>query len=318
MWLGLGGLAGVAVLGGAALWWRQPAPPAAPEPAVAALPRPVTGAPPAAEPEAPRFDVARVGAQGAAVVAGRAAPGAEVSLRDQDRELGRARADARGEFVILPTEPLAPGPHALTLRTRDAAGQERQGSEEVVVLVPDAARPGDAPVAVLLPPPGAAAPPRVLQAAPPAGGGRLNLDVVDYDEAGAMRFAGTAPPGGRLRLYVDQHHAGDAAADAAGRWMLSPQPVPEPGRHTLRVDQIGSQGRVLARLELPFQREAAGVAAVGAVGRMVVQPGHNLWRIARETYGRGIRYTVIQQANADQIRDPARIYPGQVFALPSP
>jgi nucleoid-associated protein YgaU len=132
-----------------------------------------------------------------------------------------------------------------------------------------------------------------------------------------MRFAGTAPPGGTLRLYVDQRHAGDTAADASGRWALSPEPVPQPGRHILRVDQIGPQGKVAARLELPFQREAGATAAI-AEGRMVVQPGNSLWRIARATYGRGIRYTVIHQANADQIRDPARIYPGQIFALPSP
>ena len=51
-------------------------------------------------------------------------------------------------------------------------------------------------------------------------------------------------------------------------------------------------------------------------GSIVVQPGHSLWRIARETYGRGIRYTVIYEANRAQIRDPDLIYPGQVFVLP--
>ena len=38
--------------------------------------------------------------------------------------------------------------------------------------------------------------------------------------------------------------------------------------------------------------------------RVVVQPGHSLWRIARRVYGSGVRYTVIYQANRDQIRDP--------------
>ena len=49
---------------------------------------------------------------------------------------------------------------------------------------------------------------------------------------------------------------------------------------------------------------------------MVVQPGANLWRIARDTYGRGIRYTVIYRANQDQLRSPDRIFPGQVLAVP--
>ncbi|MFC7554286.1 Ig-like domain-containing protein [Pseudoroseomonas wenyumeiae] len=77
---------------------------------------------PGATEAGPRFDVARIGAKGAAVVAGRAAPGAEVVLHDREQELGRARADSRGEFVILPPEPLAPGAHELSLRSRDAQG----------------------------------------------------------------------------------------------------------------------------------------------------------------------------------------------------
>jgi nucleoid-associated protein YgaU len=49
---------------------------------------------------------------------------------------------------------------------------------------------------------------------------------------------------------------------------------------------------------------------------MVVRPGSNLWRIARDTYGDGTRYTVIYGANRGQIGDPDLIYPGQIFTLP--
>jgi len=49
---------------------------------------------------------------------------------------------------------------------------------------------------------------------------------------------------------------------------------------------------------------------------VVVQPGQNLWRLARSAYGTGVRYTVIYLANRDQIRDPRLIYPGQAFAVP--
>jgi nucleoid-associated protein YgaU len=48
----------------------------------------------------------------------------------------------------------------------------------------------------------------------------------------------------------------------------------------------------------------------------VVQPGNSLWRIARRSYGEGLRYTVIYEANKDHIRDPDLIYPGQVFVIP--
>jgi nucleoid-associated protein YgaU len=51
---------------------------------------------------------------------------------------------------------------------------------------------------------------------------------------------------------------------------------------------------------------------------VVVQPRQNLWRLARRAYGAGIRYTVIYQANHDQIRDPRLIYAGQIFTIPPP
>ena len=359
----------------------------------------------------PRFDVVRVGARGSAVVAGRAAPGAEVILlADNGRELGRARADRRGEFVILPAEALPPGAMELSLRAR-LGDQEMAGPDTVVLMVPDtapqiaeASRPAPAttpspsaqaqaqategpaqqaqpapapaerpaqqaqaapaqaespaqqaqaapapaerpaqqaqpapapaeraaqaqapaptgPLAVLIPGRSEAAAPRLLQVpepTPPAGTApRLGIDSVEYDQGGSMRFAGSATPGARLRLYVDEQPIGEAVADAPGRWAFQPDSQPSVGRHRLRIDQVSpTDGRVVARAEVPFQREELPAEAF-AQQRIVVQPGNNLWRIARATYGRGIRYTVIYQANKDQIADPNKIYPGQVFALPT-
>ncbi len=80
-------------------------------------------------------------------------------------------------------------------------------------------------------------------------------------------------------------------------------------------------GKVVARLELPFSREAEPQRALASADSVIVQPGQSLWRIARRSYGKGVRYTVIYAANRDDISDPNRIYPGQIFsvpALPSP
>jgi nucleoid-associated protein YgaU len=52
------------------------------------------------------------------------------------------------------------------------------------------------------------------------------------------------------------------------------------------------------------------------IATMVVSRGDSLWRISRLTYGAGTRYAVIYKANRDQVRDPNRIYPGQIFVLP--
>jgi nucleoid-associated protein YgaU len=351
----------------------RPAIPAAPAPPDLASPNPETTRPDPSAPSTsaimipPRFDVVRVGARGSAVVAGRATPGAEVILlADNGRELGRARADRRGEFVILPADALPPGAMELSLRAR-LGDQEMAGPDTVVLMVPDtapqiaeASRPAPAtepsasaqaqaaerpaqqaqaapapaerttqaqtpaptgPLAVLIPGQAEAAAPRLLQVpepAPPAGTApRLGIDSVEYDQSGSMRFAGSATPGARLRLYVDDQPIGEAVADTPGRWALQPESQPSIGRHRLRIDQVSpTDGRVLARAEVPFQREELPAEAF-AEQRIVVQPGNNLWRIARATYGRGIRYTVIYQANKDQIADPNKIYPGQVFALPT-
>jgi len=53
-----------------------------------------------------------------------------------------------------------------------------------------------------------------------------------------------------------------------------------------------------------------------ASGTAIIRRGDNLWTIARRVYGDGLKYTTIYRANRDQIRNPARIYPGQVFDLP--
>ncbi|WFT80764.1 LysM peptidoglycan-binding domain-containing protein [Methylobacterium sp. CB376] len=55
---------------------------------------------------------------------------------------------------------------------------------------------------------------------------------------------------------------------------------------------------------------------MSAVSTATVTRGDNLWSISRKAYGKGVRYTVIFGANQAQIRNPNRIYPGQVFVLP--
>ncbi len=63
---------------------------------------------------------------------------------------------------------------------------------------------------------------------------------------------------------------------------------------------------------------AVAVAAPAAPQptRIVIQPGNNLWTLSRELYGYGKNYTVIYEANKDQIRNPRLIYPGQIFTAP--
>ena len=50
---------------------------------------------------------------------------------------------------------------------------------------------------------------------------------------------------------------------------------------------------------------------------VIIRRGDNLWQISKRLWGRGIRYTIIYEANRDHIKDPHWIYPGQIFKVPN-
>lgn len=287
------------------------------------------------QPIGPSFDVVRVNPRGDAVIAGRAAPNAEVIVQDGGKEVGKARADARGEWVVVPRQPLPAGSRELTLTAKPPQGAPVQSQQNVVVVVPDREKGADeampGPLAVLVPREGAGesivvqkpgeTPPMAL-AAPSgeeksAGAPRpVSIEAVDYDEGGHATISGRATPHARLHVYIGNRFAGAGVADAQGRWRLVPGDALQPGIHTLRVDQIDPEGKVTGRAETRFARSQPAEARPPDAAVVFVEPGNSLWRIARRVYGRGIRYTVIYRANREQIRDPDLIYPGQVFFVP--
>ena len=52
-------------------------------------------------------------------------------------------------------------------------------------------------------------------------------------------------------------------------------------------------------------------------GTYTVVKGDSLWKIAKRLYGNPLKWPVIYNANKDNIRNPNRIYPGQVFVIPA-
>ncbi|MCH8809305.1 MAG: LysM peptidoglycan-binding domain-containing protein, partial [Proteobacteria bacterium] len=175
------------------------------------------------------------------------------------------------------------------------------------------------PLAVLMPRSGQG-PSRILQQpeflSEGLGEGALVLETVDYDARGRTAVGGRAEAGRRLIIYLDDKPVAHAAAGADGRWSATLARSISPGLHRLRVDQLGADGQVTARVETPFSR-AALVATLPEEMAVIVQPGNSLWRIARRVYGQGVRYSVIYRANQERIGDPDLIYPGQIFIVPS-
>jgi nucleoid-associated protein YgaU len=270
----------------------------------------------------PTFDVVRVTRDGNAVIAGRAKPGATVRVLDQGVLLGTVTADPNGEWVLIPQRQLDAGARELSIEAQ-GDGNAAVDSEQVVVLaVPDREGGGvvpGRPLAVLMPRAGEGAS-RVLQgpgaATPesrPAGG--VNVDVVDYDSKGNVVISGRGVPDTEVRAYADGHLVGVSRTDTGGNWVLMPEESLRPGDYELRIDQVRTGGEVVARAATPFTRVEPARILVRE-GQVIVQPGNSLWRIARATYGSGPRFTVIYDANKDQIRDPDVIFPGQVFAVP--
>lgn len=269
--------------------------------------------PDADDPSVPTFDIVRVERDGSAVIAGRALPGAEVQVKRDGEIVATATADNRGEWVVVLSEPLEPGDFELTLTAVNPDGSEVDSVQKVAISVPEQP---DAETLVVLSEPGRAS--RVLQGpGVRADVGALVLESIDYDEDGNLIISGKAEPDAGLRLYVNDQPFGETRADGEGNWEHRPGDAVAPGQYRLRIDQLDRTGQVTARIEVPFERgEPETVKRQLAEGRVVIQPGNNLWNIARRLYGEGFQYTVIYEANKDQIRNPDLIYPGQVFTTP--
>ena len=264
------------------------------------------------EPALPSFDIVRVDRSGYAVIAGRAIPGSTVTIYANDDELATVTAEGDGSWVISTGTPLDAGPVELSLSMTTDDGLTVRSEETILIYVPE--REGDVPLVLRTTPGGAT---EVLQDPRdmPEGMGPLTLDVIDYDDSGAVIFSGRATPGATVQLFINRQLLGQTPATESGRWMIAPEAQIAPGVYQLLVIQLDDQGRPAYAIELPFERASAEQIQLRD-GKVVVQPGNSLWRIARRAYGRGAQYTIIYEANADQIRDPDLIYPGQIFDVP--
>jgi nucleoid-associated protein YgaU len=130
----------------------------------------------------------------------------------------------------------------------------------------------------------------------------FNAPATAAASASAVRPAPTLNPANEVRGPVDEPTAGPPQLThpaAAER--------PELARPSVLAETPAATA---------IPRDTRDVVVVPKIETTVVSRGDNLWRISRLTYGKGIRYSIIFDANRDQIRDPDLIYPGQIFVLP--
>lgn len=261
-------------------------------------------------------------------------------------------AKAPAEVILNPTPPApaavasaaAPAPETSTAATTEAS--TATGATAAATSEP-AATPGATPLVA-----DESGVTKLTAAAPVP---EVVIDTIGYDTLGNVDIAGRGAAEGFVRLYVDNGLLATAPLATDGKWRVKLTSVAA-GVHTLRADQVDQTGKVTSRAETPFQREepakvaAATTAAAAAPAApaettdasaptgttaeatapapatapatqatiITVQPGFTLWGIARKSYGDGVLYVRVYEANKDQIRDPDLIYPGQVFTVPAP
>jgi nucleoid-associated protein YgaU len=233
----------------------------------------------------------------------------------------RVVADASGQFAMVPPR-LPPGDSELTLRSRLPDGRLATSKESVVVALE--ANLKDRPVVALMAPDK----PSVVLSKPAAStpaGGAVMVDTVETEPGGKLFVSGRSAPRAAVRLYLNDSYQASTTAAANGRFAFTTmnEGIRPGSGYRVRLDEVDpGSGAIRSRAEVPF--EAASAASAGAPAAVtmpkastaVVSRGDSLWRISRAAYGDGARYTVIYDANHNQIRNPDRIYPGQVFVLP--
>jgi nucleoid-associated protein YgaU len=302
----------------------------------------------------PAFDIARIEPTGEAVIAGRAAPGVTVELLRNGELHDQAVADHSGEFAMVPPQ-LPPGTYDLTLRSRQPDGKLATSKQSVAVALEPS--PKVAPVVALMTPdkptvvlsqpamPKSMTGEVVVETVETEPGGKLHVSgharpgaaarlylndsFVSSVIAGADgRFAvtineGVVPGSYRVRLDEVESNSGTVHARAEVPFTvpdaLVTASVPTQATASRRPETATVQQPLLAAAAstVPPDEGSPSAVVVPRIATTTVSRGDSLWRLSRVTYGAGTRYAVIYRANREQIRNPDRIYPGQIFVLPT-
>ena len=175
------------------------------------------GAEPGDAPTPPSFDLARIKPDGSAVIAGRAAPGADVTVRSDSIELGSETADGRGEWVLVPNQHIPAGDHEFWAVATLPDGRQVESEHSLVVSVPDLDAGEDAGslLAVLVPRDGEGKS-TVLQQPQPTEPDEIDVAALDEESGDEAPPADEALSGDDTQPGdAEQTVAADQPADAA-------------------------------------------------------------------------------------------------------
>ncbi|WP_342642739.1 LysM peptidoglycan-binding domain-containing protein [Rhodoligotrophos ferricapiens] len=280
--------------------------------------------------------------RGEMIFAGQAEAGAKVRLYIDNKHIADAQTDSRGNWTLEYMGEIAVGTHQLRADQLSSAGKverrielpfERANDAMIAQLLDQraddaaSAKPSSKPADEKQ---STSAPEQVARTQPSEQHGSATIGndgrvLKSNDRLAETEVTGTAraregeggPSGttaGSSQPMQTPTGTGESAV-AQG-----PTQAPSPTQEDGALEQPGSgSAQITGSSEIQSHADAGTQdreQEQQGAGRVVIQPGNNLWRIARVIYGKGVQYTVIYEANKDRIRDPDLIYPGQIFSTP--
>ncbi|MEI9411528.1 LysM peptidoglycan-binding domain-containing protein [Mesorhizobium salmacidum] len=151
----------------------------------------------------------------------------------------------------------------------------------------------------------------------PVGNYTIHVDGLDADGAKVVARAAVPfdrEPGEAVAAVAPAETK--PAAPAAAEAPAAPAPAVAAAAPAETAPATGAPAAIAAATPPSEVPEIVSPKLEHADGAVIIRRNDTLWRISRRVYGHGTRYSTIYLANQDQIRNPNRIWPGQVFKVP--
>ena len=269
------------------------------------------------------IDIARIGPDGSAVFAGKAAGQIDVHLFDNAQPLISTRSNQNGEWVATPDQPLTPGKHFIIAEMILPDGQVVQATKAVVIelsadgkstplvaIVPMTQ--SDRELAKILSVPEAIAPRFTTSDQP-----EIFIRALNWLGADQLQISGYAQKGRAVRgRFAGQNFS--AVPLKNQKWTVRialPAAALSARTAQIEAELLDDANTHLAQTSLTVRLSDLREGRDGS-DMLVIRKGDILWRIAYRTYGSGFRYVDIVKRNQIRIDNPDLIFPEQIFTIP--
>lgn len=295
-----------------------------------------------AEAEFVSLDLVNVSPDGIVVLSGQATAGTHIEIYHGDRLIATAKVNAKGDWVAIPDEALAPGTYMLTVTAITEDGVVILSNRGVVLVIPE--NRDEAPLVALVPVDEAVQMQAELLQSPltedvddsvisvtdspvitvdptvpadmvadPSLPPKVTIRMIDALADNRMAVSGFRQGQGNIAVLIDQM---PASVTISPEGYLAETDIPDKDQFPVKVTMTDDDDQLLASARIILSKAKLDETLSGNA-LVVVQKGDALWRIAYRTYGKGIRYVDIYSSNAGEIENPDLIYPDQIFIIPN-